>query len=56
MNKEEADRVLDILSTADGGCPACAEELYQQFIEEFPEHAELARTNFKGLFGEVLGG
>jgi hypothetical protein len=50
MNKEEAKRVLEIMALADGGCIYCGGELFNQFIEEFPEFTDMAMEIFKKKF------
>lgn len=41
MTKEEAQKVLEIMRTADGGCEYCVKELLDQFEEAFPEFKHL---------------
>ena len=47
MEKDEAIKVLQILSKADG-------ELFSYFVEEFPEFSEIAKTIFKEKFNKDL--
>ncbi len=54
MNRDEAIKVLQILSKADGGCEFCARELFSYFVEEFPEFSEIAKTIFKEIFNKDL--
>ncbi|MHA1237984.1 MAG: hypothetical protein ACTSSJ_01840 [Candidatus Odinarchaeia archaeon] len=54
MNKEDAEKVLKIMLTADGGCIYCARDLFNRFISEFGEFAELARNIFRKAFDEDL--
>jgi hypothetical protein len=54
MNKEEAKRVLEIIAHADGGCIYCAKELFNRFIEEFPEFTDIALDIFKKKFDTEL--
>lgn len=35
MNKKDAERVLEIMTTADGGCSFCARALMDRFVKEF---------------------
>ena len=56
MEKDEAIKILQILSKADGGCEFCAKELFSYFVEEFPEFSELAKTIFKERFNKDLDG
>ena len=37
MKLEELYRVLSVISNADGGCPICTKELYEQLKNAFPE-------------------
>lgn len=37
MNKEEAEKIIAIMCTADGGCSACVEELIEKWNIQFPE-------------------
>ncbi len=50
MNKEEAKRVLNIMALADGKCIFCVKELFDQFIEEFPEFTDITSAMFKKKF------
>ena len=37
MTLDEAERLIKILSSADGGCVSCATGLMDAFVEAFPE-------------------
>ena len=37
MTQKEADEIIAILKTADGGCKFCVEELLEKFYKAFPE-------------------
>lgn len=50
MKKEEAEKVIRIMLSADGGCEYCVSNLLRLFSIEFPEHKELAKTAFKDEF------
>lgn len=50
MNKQEAKKVLEIMALADGGCIYCAKELFNRFIEEFPEFTDITLEIFKKKF------
>ncbi len=52
MNKEEAERVIRILITCDGGCEYCVSSLLKIFCEEFPEYAPIAEKAFKETFNK----
>ncbi len=54
MNKEEAKRVLEIMAQADGGCIYCGRDLFNRFVEEFPEFTDIAMEIFKKKFGNEL--
>ncbi len=54
MKKEDAEKVLKIMKTADGGCIYCVSRLFNLFIHEFPEFTELAEDIFRREFGEEL--
>ena len=51
VNKEEARKVLGIMSTADTGCNVCASELMMKFVKSFPEHLKLAEEVYSRDFG-----
>ncbi|HKL23738.1 MAG TPA: hypothetical protein VJ912_00190 [Candidatus Nanoarchaeia archaeon] len=53
MNKEEAIKVLQIMTSADGGCSGCAGELMAIFVRIFGFKKE-AEEIFKETFGEDL--
>jgi len=46
-NNEDARKFIQILETADGGCPYCVSNLLKQFIREFPQHKTLAEGKLK---------
>ncbi len=52
MTAEEARKVCEILSEAHGGCSHCAYSLFDMFVKNFPEHAEIALEVFTEYFGE----
>ena len=54
MNKKEAEKIIRILLTADGGCEFCASELLGLFCKEFPEFREIAEKIFKQTFEKNL--
>lgn len=53
MNREEAEKVIRILLTADGGCEYCAKNLLSLFCKEFPKFRQLAEDIFKTTFGKT---
>jgi hypothetical protein len=38
MTPKEAKVILDVMATADGGCPYCVSELFDVFSKHFPEY------------------
>jgi len=54
MNEVEAMKVIDIMLSADGGCPVCAGELLIAFAEEFPQYEELAKEMYEDYFEQSL--
>lgn len=54
MTNEEAKQVLNLLTTADGGCYHCAEYLMLDFLIAFPDYKELAKSIYKSKFEKEL--
>ena len=54
MKKEETKKILEIMSTADGGCRFCSKKLFIKFIKCFPKFKVLAMEIFKKKFNEEL--
>jgi len=54
MNKNEAEKILEIMALADGGCEYCVRELYMKFIENFPEYTSLTKKKFLERFNRNL--
>lgn len=54
MTNEEAEKVLDIMKTADGYCSDCAWGLFTSFVEGWGEHEELAKEIYKEEFDTEL--
>ena len=52
MTKEEAEEVLGIMLTADGGCSHCASALFRQFLGEWPSFIEEAKRLWLERFEE----
>jgi len=46
MTPEDAEKVIQILLKADGGCPYCVGDMLQNFGDEFPEFQALAIKAF----------
>lgn len=51
MIKEEAEKVVKILLTADGGCEYCVSSLLKLFCGKFPEFKSLEEEAFRERFG-----
>jgi len=54
MDRKEAEKIIRILITADGGCEYCVSELLGLFCKEFPEFREIAEKVFKETFDKNL--
>ncbi len=54
MNREEAEKVLTIMTKADGGCVYCVRELFNLFIQKFPEFTQLTEEIFRIELGKEL--
>jgi len=54
MDSKEAEKIIKILLSADGGCEYCVSDLLNSFSQEFPEFRELAEMIFKETFGKNL--
>jgi len=46
MNDEDADLVIDILFSADGGCPYCVASLLRKFIDHYPRYEQQIHDKF----------
>jgi len=44
--------IIDILLSADGGCPVCARELITLFAEAYPQYATMAHDAYEAEYGE----
>lgn len=53
MTLEEAQRVINIMATADGGCSVCVGNLFDAFQSEFPDF--IVRLEFIGDDGSLRG-
>jgi len=47
MNKKEIDKVLKIISSADGGCPFCVKDILDFFVLEFPEYKDNTKPYYE---------
>ena len=54
MDNQEAEKILKIMSTADGGCVYCVRDLFIKFMREFPEFKELAEKIFEAKFDKNI--
>lgn len=53
MTLEEAQRVINIMATADGGCSVCVGSLFDMFQSEFPDF--IVRLKFIDDAGSLMG-
>lgn len=51
MDKQEAEKIIKILLTADGGCEYCSASLIKLFCKQFPDFRPLAEESFNKKFG-----
>lgn len=56
MNKQEAEKVIKILLTADGGCEYCSADLIERFNKQFPEFEALSDKSFRKAFAKSSHG
>lgn len=54
MDRIEAEKIMRILLTADGGCEYCVSDLLNLFCKEFPEFRKMAEDIFKQTFKKNL--
>ena len=50
MEKWEAEKIIQIMLVADGGCYFCAERLLEFFVADFGEFEDLVKKAFKDEF------
>lgn len=55
MTDKEAVAVINILKSADGGCAFCVNELFDKFIEKFPEWKHLVVKLPEPIQEELMG-
>ena len=53
MTLEEAQRVINIMATADGGCSVCVGSLFDMFQSKFPDF--IVRLEFIDDAGSLRG-
>lgn len=56
MNKQEAEKIIKILLTADGGCEYCTADLIKLFGKRFPEFGAIADESFRKAFAKSAQG
>lgn len=54
MTKTEAEKVLLLMTYADGDCYHCAGKLIRAFVREFPKYKDEAQIIYKHKFGQEL--
>jgi hypothetical protein len=54
MTAEEADKVIAIMLTADGECPYCVTELFEEFSKAWPEYKEACDQAYEARFGKGI--
>lgn len=47
MDENDAAKVLQIMTSADSGCPSCVRDLFVLFVAEYPDYEVLAKTIFE---------
>jgi len=52
MKEDEAKFILNIFTTADGGCEDCTKRLMFPFVKKYPEYEYLAKLIFKKQFSK----
>lgn len=52
MTNDEALKVLRIMTEADNGCSNCASGLFREFLQNFPDHKDMAQIAWKEKFEE----
>ncbi len=51
MNDKKVKKILEIMVNAHGECGFCAADLFEIFVEEFPEYKDIALEIYKNKFG-----
>lgn len=52
MTTEEADKIIRILLTADGGCGHCVGDLMEAFAQDFPAFRDAVGEAYRAEFGK----
>jgi hypothetical protein len=55
MNTQIARSVIQIMATADGGCPHCVESLVNKFLDEYPGFYRWEIYDWIEEVDEILG-
>lgn len=50
MTTKEAQKVLKMLASADGGCDVCVSRLFAYFLHLWPEHRGMAQKAWAKIF------
>ena len=53
LSTENALRFIRILSTADGGCGYCIQDLLKKFVSAFPQHRNVTNQKLKIITKEM---
>jgi hypothetical protein len=54
MNEGDAKFILGVLCRVDGGCCSCASYAIKDFLQNYPEHEQLAREIYLEAFDMEL--
>jgi hypothetical protein len=55
LKSEDAQKVIEILLTADNDCIHCARKLCEKFVTVFPDHKNQVEAMFRAKFDKTLG-
>jgi len=55
MTDDEARFVLTLMGTADGACSTCVADLFEEYLERFPEHEAIAQEVLSVPLPDGLG-
>jgi len=56
VSKKDAEKFIEVLKTADGGCQYCVKNLLKNFIKKFPQNKEIAREQIQKIKEELNKG
>ena len=54
MNKIEAEKIMEMMESADGGCQVCVRGLFQKFAREFKAYRKMFSDRYRKLHQEKL--